>query len=106
MFKRFAPKFATENKLNLKSIAMKGRKRTTSYEQDNKQLHYCDERLELLDSIKEMVEQEIDKRIGSIKVQTDDHNSHPEKPPPTTHARDKPLKGFRKLLQSLFHLTI
>ena len=67
MFKRFAPKFATENKLNLKSIAMKGRKRTTSYEQDNKQLHYCDERLELLDSIKEMVEQEIDKRIGSIK---------------------------------------
>ena len=49
-----------------------------SFQQNN--LRFCDERIELLDTIKELVKAEVNKRIKEINIPI----RHRESPPPNT----------------------
>ena len=59
-----------------------------------------DERMELLDTIHEMVEQEVVKHIGSVRAPQD--SVRQQKPPPDKVKPDRPpVRGVRKWLQWL-----
>lgn len=49
-----------------------------SFQQNN--LRFCDDRIELLDTIKELVKAKVNKRIKEINI----HIRHRESPPPDT----------------------
>ena len=50
--------------------------------QQDKSLTTADDRIQLLDTIKEMVKTEVDKRISEKPCTEEGNNPHPEKPPP------------------------
>ena len=59
-----------------------------------------DERMELLDTIHEMVEQEVVKHIGNVRAPQD--SVRQQKPPPDKVKPDRPpVRGVRKWLQWL-----
>lgn len=46
----------------------------------NHNLNYCDERTELLDTVKDIASDEVDLRVDVVT--TTKHDPHPEHPPP------------------------
>lgn len=60
---------------------MEQKKNDMSSRQD-KSLTTADDRIQLLDTIKEMVKTEVDKRISEKPCTEEGNNPHPEKPPP------------------------
>jgi hypothetical protein len=70
--------------------------------QQDKSLTTADDRIQLLDTIKEMVKTEVDKRISEKPCTEEGNNPHPEKPPPR-RPRERSLswQGIRDFIYEL-----
>lgn len=77
---------------------MEQKKNDTPPRQD-KSLTTADDRIQLLDTIKEMVKTEVDKRISEKPCTEEGNNPHPEKPPP--RERSLSWQGIRDFIYEL-----
>ena len=74
---------------------------------ENKNLEFCDDRMELLDTIKEMVKNEVSKSIHYIKKVGTTKNTTPETPPPEKLSQPSTFRmRLRKVLQSIFNCLL
>ena len=80
---------------------MEQEKNDTSPRQD-KSLTTADDRIQLLDTIKEMVKTEVDKRISEKPCTEEGNNPPPEKPPPRKpRERSLSWQGIRDFIYEL-----
>lgn len=80
---------------------MEQKKNDTPPRQD-KSLTTADDRIQLLDTIKEMVKTEVDKRISEKPCTEEGNNPHPEKPPPPKpRERSLSWQGIRDFIYEL-----
>ena len=74
---------------------------------ENKNLEFCDDRMELLDTIKEMVKNEVSKSIHYIKKVGTTKNATPETPPPEKLSQPSTFRmRLQKVLQSIFNCLL
>lgn len=59
---------------------MKSKDKEQASRRHHKNLTFCDERTELLNTIKDIVKTEVDERMDHITLV--EHDPHPENPPP------------------------